>query len=544
MISQPASPPLDLLLGDRSFTLRDGMLYDADAEPVALRAKSLLFLKTLLQENGSIVSKSRLAEAVWPGLAVTDESISQCVADVRRLLQDGSHEILETFPKRGYRINARIVTTTPPARRRRGPVFLAAGAAILIGIAVFWWTRQNPEPQAPPLREAVAILSFRQDENQGTEDYVAPGLAGDLAIRLAELSGVQVVPTSLSFAHRGDGEPVAAARALDARYVVHGSVRYVDDKVRISLELIDAQSGTIGWAARYDEGRDRLVAIRDKMVTEIASAILHGLRPPDRQRIETTGTRFPSAYRALLQGRRALGQFSMAQSLVAERHLRAAIRIDPDYARAYAELAALYAIRFENGWTVLSVADEQKAMFFANRALEIDPDLWLAHYASGRLHSVMGTKDFDKAETHLERAMSLQPANDDARVYYGAVKVILGRAKEAIPIIEAVLETHPDPPFWYFFTYGHALFQTGRHAEAATALDRCLNQMPTSPYCLRFQIVNYAEMGRIEDAEWSLQEYGVLGFDTSIRSIMGLIQDQSPDHRRILESALRKAGSE
>lgn len=542
MNPQPISGQNELLLGDSRFRLKDGMLYDEHSEPVALRAKSLLFLKTLLKENGRVVSKPYLAEAVWPGLAVTDESISQCVADVRRLLKDGSRDVLETFPKQGYRINARIVENDPADPVLRKSVVLAAGFAVLLGVAILGWSQFRPAAQITLLREVVAILPFHNENSTGTAGHFAPGLAEDLTVRLAELSGIQVVPSSLSFSLGYDAEPVGAAQTLDARYVVQGSVRYADQKVWISIELIDGQKGTISWAGNFEDSQDRLMEIRDELVAEIATAVSNRLSQPDRTRIETTGTNFPSAYQELLQGRRAAGQFSLEQSHLAERHFRRAIEIDPTYARAYAELAAVYAIRFENGWTVLSAADEQKALFFAARALEIDPDLWLAHYASGRLYSVIDHKDIDKAEMHLKRAMSLQPANDDARVYYGAVINMQGNSNEAISIVQAVVDSHFNSPFWYHFTLAHSLFQAQRYTEAAAALDRCLHQMPSSPYCLRTQIANYAKMGKIEDAKWSLEEYAALGFDPTINSIMNLIADQNPGNRARMESAFRKAG--
>ena len=151
---------------------------------------------------------------------------------------------------------------------------------------------------------------------------------------------------------------------------------------------------------------------------------------------------------------------------MAERHFHRAIDLDEDYAQAYAELAAIYAIRLENGWTVLSEADEEKAFHFAEKALSIDPDLWLAHYSAGRLHSISANYDFTMAESHLERAMSLQPANDDARVYHAAVKVFQGKAEEAVAILKPILTTHPNPQFWYYLTLGNALFHVGNHDEA------------------------------------------------------------------------------
>ena len=172
----------------------------------------------------------------------------------------------------------------------------------------------------------------------------------------------------------------------------------------------------------------------------------------------------------------------------------------------------------------------------------IDPDLWLAHYAAGRLHSISTKDSLAKAESHLERAMSLQPDNDDARVYYAALKIFQGKADEAVAIIEPIIATHPNPPFWYYLTLGNGLFHLGKHDAAEDAFDKCLTQMPSSPYCLRFQIANFGAMGREDDAMWLLEEYGILGFDTSLSGILELLLYQAPTYRDRMEKALRAAG--
>ena len=264
--------------------------------------------------------------------------------------------------------------------------------------------------------------------------------------------------------------------------------------------------------------------------------------PPANVQAQTTppGTSNTAAYVEVLKGRVSANRFSSEESLAAERDFRRAIELDPNYARAYAELGTLFAVRFENNWTVLQAEDKEKALYYADRAVALDPDLWLGHYALGRLHSVFA--NFDAAEAHLERAMSLQPENEDARAYYGIVKNFQGDAEQAVAILEPALASHPNPPYWYYLGLGSALFNLGQHEAAELALEKCLELAANSPYCLRYLIAVYGEMGRVTDAEAAVQIYASMGFDPTVGSIMNLMTFHYPDGRTRLERAFRSAG--
>ena len=400
----------DARIGNVIFSPRSRTLTYADGRAVQLRHKSREVLRVLVENRGHTVSKSELMERVWANVTVSDESLVQCIADIRRVLGPDARRIIETIPREGYRLNNLVET----ARNRR----------------------------------ALAL----------------PILAGIAAIGLAWA----IWPGSKAV----QPEPDAALKA----------------------EL----KGT----------------------------------PP--------GTDVTEAYLEVLQGSISAGRFSKDESLIAERHFRRAIDLDPTYARAYAELGTLFAVRFENDWTVLQEADREKALYYANTAAVLDPDLWMAHYALGRLHSVLS--NLEEAEAHLERAMSLQPENEDARAYYGIVRNFQGDAEGAIEILEPALASHPNPPFWYYLGLGNALFNAGRYEPAASMLNKCLDLAGDSPYCLRYLIAVYGKMGRVEDAAVASRAYASQGFEPSIRAIMGLMTFHTPMNRELMETAFRAAG--
>ncbi|MEP3331378.1 winged helix-turn-helix domain-containing protein [Sedimentitalea sp.] len=538
-------------LGGTCYIWQDGQLLDADGRTVPLRAKSLRMLEVLLSERGRIVSKDRLSELVWPDVIATDESIARCIADIRKALGDIVHKAVETFPKQGYRLNVEMRgQSIPTPTGRTGLLILAVSCAvILLGINL-WFSDTRvgaPDTQiafpAADLQKSVAILPFTADAEQ--DRLLAGGLSDDLEIRLSEISGIRIVSQvqTQAMAARLDSL-IELSQVLTARYLIGGSVRSKGGDVAVSLQLINGSDGATIWADRFEGPRENLLAYRQKLPEALVKAMHVTLEPRDLQRLAREGTTVPAAFEDVMHARRELSLFTYQGSLAAEKYLRRALERDPDYARAYAELAAAFAIRFENSWVVLSGADTEKALYFAQKALELDAELWLAHYALGRLHSVIPSGDIDVALNHLRTAMSLQPANDDARIYYATLTTMAGRPEAALPQFESVMATHPVPPFWYYIGYSNTLLHLRRYDEAEEAALTCVNQMPNSPYCLRALVALYGRLGRQDDADWTMVEYAALGYELTIAAMMKSALERDPSMYAFLEESYRLAGVE
>lgn len=398
-------------LGDVTFDHTTRTLIHIDGRPARLRNKSMDVLNCLLESPSQTVSKAVIMNKVWSDVIVSDESLVQCIADIRKIIGKDAKQIIETVPRDGYRVNLPL----PATPHRPGPKIGMIIAAALTWLAAwFYWPQSD-------------------------------------------------VPLAL-------------------------------------LEIPDTTSAATG--------------------------------PPGTDNVE--------AYLEVLKGRVSSNNFSLGESLTAERHFRRAIEMDPNYARSYAELGTLFAVRFENDWTVLAAADKEKSLYYAEKAISLEPDLWLGHYALGRLNSVFA--DFDAAEVHLKRAMELQPDNEDARAYLGIVKNFRGDPIGAIAILEPAVRSHPNPPFWYYFGLGHALFNAGRIEQSEMAFKECLNLSTNSPYCLRYLIAVYGETGQLAEAEVAGEIYAAMGFDLSVAGILKLVTFHYADDRAQLERALRLAG--
>jgi TolB-like protein/DNA-binding winged helix-turn-helix (wHTH) protein/Flp pilus assembly protein TadD len=551
MFGSAAKDVEKLCLGGALYLWRDGHLRDTRGQDVPLRAKSLEMFSALLSERGKILTKDRLAELVWPETVATDESIARCISDIRKALNDEQFKIVQTYPKKGYRLNVDSVDvheTGVPSRRTNPAYAIVAMVALLFVATIFAISDTPPDSETPAtiaapskLRDTVAILPFV--DSGGDTDFLAAGLSDDLEIHLAEMSGIRILSRAQTGAVSSSSRsPSELARSIDSRYIVRGSLRRDGVKIALSVQLIDGFDGATLWADKYEGTQDGLIAFRDEVPDAVVDAMSIELSERDRQRLAHQDTSYSKALEHVMHARRELNMFTFEGSLEAEKLLRNAITLDPQYARAYAELASAYAIRLENDWTVLSDADTQKAFFFAERALELDPDLWFGHYAFGRMHSVAKTGDTELALYHLRQAMELQPANDDARVYYAIVLMMSGGVKEASLILENAIASHPQPPFWYHLGLANAHFHLKAYETALESIYQCLSQMPNSPYCLRTQIAVLARLGRIEDAEWTIAEYEMLGQDTSLDAVMKAAIERDPTMVTHLRESYKLAG--
>lgn len=267
-------------LGGTSYVWRNGLLLDVGERTVPLRAKSLRMLEVLLSERGRVVSKDRLSELVWPDVIATDESIARCIADIRKVLGDSSHRIIETFPKQGYRLKVgsfKRSSLTPP--HRVSLLLLIAGVVVVLLGTFLWFSDTRSTALETPLavpaagfHEGVPILPFSAETEQ--DRFLAAGLSEELEIQLAEMSGIRIMSQAQSQGMVEVSEsPIDLSQSLKVRYFVGGSVRSNGAEISVSLQLIDGSDGTIVWADRFEGPRGNLLAYRQTLPGTLVEAM-------------------------------------------------------------------------------------------------------------------------------------------------------------------------------------------------------------------------------------------------------------------------------
>jgi TolB-like protein len=237
-----------------------GSLLAVDGAEIALRPKALALLRYLVEHPGRLIDRDEIMRAVWPGVFVTDDSITQCVKEVRRALDDAEQRLLRTLPRRGYMwavavsragVAAAAPTPAPPAI---SPAPDAPGA-----------------PARPPM---VVVLPFANMTGDPEQEYFADGITEDLTTALSHARWFSVIARNSAFTYKGKAVKVQeVSREMGVQYVLEGSVRRADEQIRVTVQLIDGLTGSHLWAERFDRPLKDVFAVQDEIVQRIVTTL-------------------------------------------------------------------------------------------------------------------------------------------------------------------------------------------------------------------------------------------------------------------------------
>jgi TolB-like protein len=402
----------------------------------------------LIENRERVVSKDQLIESVWSGRIVSDSTLDSRINSVRKVLGDSGKEqrLIRTVARKGVRFVGEVRQESQTNGRGAGPL--------------------------PPLitdRPSIAVLPFENlSEDRGLE-LIVVGLVEDIIALLARVPGFFVIARASSFIYAWPRNEVRDVGAeLGVRYIVAGSVRSSADRVRISVQLIEAESGSQLWAGRYDVERGDTLELQDEIARRIMIELEPAVTKADlscvrRRRIESADawSRFRQAVGAIAV--RGLNEDSLAE---ATHHLNAAIAIDGNFALARALLALLSSFGANLSLLQDTAAAEACARAEAARAVALDPNASDVLGFAGCAFSDIG--EHERGVELLERAVELDPSNAQAHVALGAALTRVGRFDEGIRSMQFGIRASPKDfrlTFWRMIL-AHALGRAGRIEEA------------------------------------------------------------------------------
>src|SRR5688572_17700005 len=232
---------------------------------VHLESRVMDVLVCLTERAGEVVSRETLNAQVWGNVVVTDQAVTNCISELRRHLGDGpTNRIIETIPKRGYRLTApvqlvRVETTRPAASRR--PWLVAMGLLLIGAVALgsTWWWRQS---SSTPTLTSVAVLRFENAGGDATLDYLGLALPDEIATLLTKSRELAVRPV----AYVDDKDPIAAARARSVDHIVTGRYYLEDnDQLGLAIEALDVPHERVIWRTRISAPSGDLLAMRGRI---------------------------------------------------------------------------------------------------------------------------------------------------------------------------------------------------------------------------------------------------------------------------------------
>jgi TolB-like protein/DNA-binding winged helix-turn-helix (wHTH) protein len=245
-------------------------------ETVPLDFRALRLLLCLAREPGRVVTAEELLDEVWSDVTVSQDSVYQAIAGLRRTLGDDSRQpaYIATVPRKGYRLIAAVTADVGTAKRGlpRGRMAIAAGLALVVVLAFF--LRFGPILQAKT-DVSLAVLPFLDLTSQSmAEEYVADGVTEELIGRLSAVPGFHVASPTTSFGFKGkDIQPGEIARQLNVAYILDGSLREADGKHRVAVRLVRGKDGIVLWSGSYDSTGKDVLALQDGIADDVAAAL-------------------------------------------------------------------------------------------------------------------------------------------------------------------------------------------------------------------------------------------------------------------------------
>jgi DNA-binding winged helix-turn-helix (wHTH) protein/TolB-like protein/Tfp pilus assembly protein PilF len=448
-------------------------------KPVLLTPKAIEILHALVQGRGRLITKEELMRQVWPDSFVEEANLTVNISNLRKTLGEGPEgsQYIETVPKRGYRFvipvtelrneyetaPAQNVSPEIPSQKSLAPVIdinaaapsvqavekepstshrLIWGMALaiigILSLASAYFSHRQPVPQkviaATPRR--LAILPFRNLSQDPKSDFLGVSLADAVITKLGYVSAVTVRPSYAVEKYRNQTADIAkVASDLNVDTLLSGSFIREGPDLRVSCELFDVKTENILWQTTFDLKYEKLLGVQDQVAQQIIKGLELNLSPAEAERIQPDAPVDPVAYEYYLRG---IDLYSRGDFPLAVKMLEKSVEIDPHYALTWASLGKSY--------------DATASFQFGGR------------------------EQYRKAQDAFEKALVLQPAQIEARIYMANLFTDTGRVEQAVPLLREALKTNPNHAevHWelgYAYRFAGMLNESATECERARELD-------------------------------------------------------------------------
>ncbi len=399
---------------------------------------------------------------------------------------------------------------------------------------------RNQEALPLPDKPSIVVLPFVNLSEDPKQEYFSDGITEDLITDLSKLSGLFVIARNSAFTYKGKAVNMQeVSKALGVQYVLEGSIRKADDRVRINAQLVDATTGHHLWAERYDRELKDLFALQDEIRGKIVTALKVKLTKEEQETFRRAPTDNLEAYDYLLQGWAHSWRFTKEEVIQARQMFEKAIELDPQYAAAYANLALAHWWSWIWQWSQDPQTLEQ-AFALAQKAVALDDSLAVAHVALSNIY--LWQKQHDKVIAEGERAITIDPNYADGYLRLAEILNFAGKPAEAIELAEKAIRLDPRNRDWYPVEVGFAYSFMGQHEEAITILKRHLTRYPNNLGAHGFLAFSYSELGREEEAQAEVTEVLRISPNFSLEVMKQTCPLKDPAVLERLLAALRKAG--
>jgi TolB-like protein/Tfp pilus assembly protein PilF len=495
------------------FALHAGGELQRDGRPVELGNRALRILEVLVAAGGRVVTKEEIMDRVWPGLVVEDGNISVQIASLRKALgtRDSGQDWIVTVPRIGYRFSG---ATT-------------ASSAESVG--------QGREP-------TVAVLPFANLSPDLSQDYFADGIVADLITGLSRFKSFSVVSRSSSFTYKGKAVDVRqVGRELGVRYLLEGSVRLAEDKVRVTAQLVDASEGHHLWASNFDGKVAEVFEFQDRISESVIGRVEPQIRRTEIERSRRKWPQNPKAYDYLLRAMPHFYSNDPAGYGIALEDLERAIALEPDYATALAYASWAIVRRVTVSLKPLAPAEAAHGLHLTRLALNYGEDDPVVQAICG--HSLIAAGMRSEGLAAARRARIANPNNVVVLLSAGTSNMLAGDLAEAEQCYRRAHELSPGSPEAYecLAGVGYCRLLEGRYDDALEWLEKSRASLANWPPSLWVTIAAFAHLDRLEEARSTLAHLLSFAPYTSLDGVR-LIAARSDGRWDVIVSGLERAG--
>ena len=526
MICRPTVRGNNVLFSFEDFVLDNGRReLRAGGTIVSIEPQVFDLLVYLIENRDRVTSKDDLIASVWGGRIVSDSALDSRINAVRKALGDSGKEqrLIRTIARKGVRFVGDVHVR---------PMGLEPQAEI-----------HEPSRVALPLpdRPAIAVLPFLNMSDEPEQEYFSDGISEDIITALSKLRWFFVIARNSSFTYKGKAVHMKQiAEELGVGYVVEGSVRKSGDRVRITAQLIDAETGSHIWAERYDRDIADVFAVQDEITEAIVAAIEPQLYAAENFHAQRKAPDSMDAWDLVMRALSHYWRVTREDNLKAQALLEQAIAIDSDYAQALAVLAVSHTFGAHMGWedaaTAVSIAE--RTGLAAVRADSDDP--W-AHLALATANVYL--RRFDDSLAEFELALRLNSNFALAQGYYGLGLAYVGRWQEGVEAARRALRLSPRDPFSAIYNgvAAYAEFVGRNYHEAIRLAREAIRQRVDFVSAYRLLAAAAAMAGEIDLAKATLQDVRRVQPDISLAWMARQMPVNEAQRDNYVE-ALRRAG--
>jgi adenylate cyclase len=400
-----------------------------------------------------------------------------------------------------------------------------------------------PRPAlALPDKPSIAVLAFNNMSGDPEQEYFSDGISEDIITDLSKLSELHVIARNSTFIYKGKPVDVKqVGRDLGVRYVLEGSVRKAGNRVRVTGQLIDAESGAHIWADRFDRDLTDIFAVQDELTQEIIAALKIKLSATEKALIVGSGTKNVDAHDFFLRGRELLMQPKRDREMFDQSTacFRRAIELDPNYGAPYAGLAMAHILDYQHHWRDTPEKSLAQAERMVGESIAKDDKDPFAHHVAAVV--AMWKKDYEKWAHEADTALSLNPNYAHAVSTRGLVHVYTGEPAKAIPYMERAIRLDPNQQLYRHFL-GTAYFVAGNYETAAAVFKDRIAMTPTTDLSRAFLATALGHLGRLDEARHIWRELKEINPRYSYVDHFGRLPFKNPADADKFTDGLRKAG--